>query len=65
MTKRTYHQDKPGRDFWLPPKISVTRQPLPGGMVYIFRDIDMGELGRLAIESTLGGEPRISSGRCQ
>lgn len=61
MTKRTSHQDKPSRDFWLPPNISVTRQPLPGGMVYVFRDIDMGELGRLAVESTLGGETRISS----
>ncbi|UQW71917.1 hypothetical protein [Pseudomonas avellanae] len=61
MTTRTDHPDTSGGDFWLPPNISVTRQPLPEGMVYAFRDIDMGELGRLVIESTVDGETRISS----
>ncbi|KPX66583.1 hypothetical protein ALP66_200037 [Pseudomonas amygdali pv. photiniae] len=61
MTTRTDHPDTSGGHFWLPPNISVTRQPLPEGMVYAFRDIDMGELGRLVIESTVDGETRISS----
>ena len=61
MTKRTDHQGKPDDDFWLPPNISVTRQPLPDGVVYAFRDIDLGYIGRLILESTPGGETRISS----
>lgn len=61
MTKRTDHQGKPGDDFWLPPNISVTRQPLPDGVVYAFRDVDLGQLGRLTLESTPDGETRISS----
>ncbi|WP_258230416.1 hypothetical protein [Pseudomonas protegens] len=29
--------------------------------MYVFRDIDLGQLGRLTLESTPGGETRISS----
>lgn len=50
MTTRHYRQDTPSLDFRLPPNITVTRQPLPNGIVYVFRDFDLGELGRLAVE---------------
>ena len=61
MMTRQYRQDTPGLDFKLPPNITVTRQPLPNSIAYVFRDIDLGELGRLAVESTLTGETRITS----
>lgn len=48
-------------DFRLPPNITVTRQPLPNGIAYVFRDAELGELGRLAVEGTLTGETRLTS----
>ena len=47
--------------FRLPPNITVTRQLLPNGMAYVFRDFELGELGRLAVESTPTGETQIVS----
>jgi len=61
MKKRHSHQDTHGLSFQLPPNITVTRQPLPNGLAYVFRDADLGELGRLAVEGTATGETRISS----
>ncbi len=61
MTTRNNGENKPGLDFRLPPNITFTRQPLPDGIAYVFRDVDLGELGRLAVESTRNGETRISS----
>lgn len=48
-------------EFRLPPNIAVTRQLLPNGMAYVFRDFELGELGRLAVESTPTGETQIVS----
>jgi len=48
-------------NFHLPPNISVTRQLLPNGIAYVFRDIELGELGRLALEAAPGSETRITS----
>ncbi len=61
MTTRHPRQDSPGLGFQLPPNITVTRQFLPNGLAYIFRDYELGELGRLAVEGTSTGETRITS----
>lgn len=61
MTTRHYREDTPGLDFQLPPNITVTHQPLPNGIAYVFRDFDLGELGRLTVEGTSAGETRIVS----
>lgn len=45
----------------MPLNITVTRQLLPKGMAYVFRDFELGELGRLAVESTPTGETQIVS----
>lgn len=45
----------------MPPNITVTRQLLPNGMAYVFRDFELGELGRLAVEGTSTGETQIVS----
>lgn len=47
--------------FRLPLNITVTRQLLPKGIAYVFRDFELGELGRLAVESTSTGETQIVS----
>jgi hypothetical protein len=47
--------------FRLLPNIIFTRQPLPDGIAYVFRDVDLRELGALAVESTPGGETLIVS----
>lgn len=54
-------QAAPGLNFRLPPNISVTRQLLPNGIAYVFRDVELGELGRLAVEAAPAGETRITS----
>jgi hypothetical protein len=61
MTTHHPHQDTPGFGFQLPSNITVTRQFLPNGLAYVFRDVDLGELGRLAVEGTTTGETRITS----
>jgi hypothetical protein len=61
MTTRRYRPDTPGSDFRLPPNITVMRQYLPNGIAYVFRDFDLGELGRLVVEGTPTGEARITS----
>lgn len=55
------HHDATDLGFRLPPNITVTRQLLPNGMAYVFRDFELGELGRLAVESTPTGETQIVS----
>jgi len=57
----TTHHHNQNIGFQLPPNITVTRQFLPNGLAYVFRDIELGELGRLAVEGTPNGETRISS----
>ncbi len=61
MTTRYPHQDTSGSGFQLPPNITVTRQFLPNGPAYVFRDYELGELGRLAVEGTPTDEIRIGS----
>src|SRR5471030_2115403 len=61
MTSRHHRQDTPGLDFQLPPNITVSRQFLSTGFAYVFRDFELGELGRLAVESTPTGETRLTS----
>ena len=61
MTTRHHRQDTPGLGFQLPPNVTLTRQFLPNGLAYVFRDVDLGELGRLAVEGTPTGETRITS----
>jgi hypothetical protein len=61
MTTHHPHQNTLGLGFQLPPNITVTRQFLPNGLAYVFRDVDLGELGRLAVEGTTTGETRITS----
>jgi hypothetical protein len=61
MTTHHPHQDVPGFGFQLQSNITVTRQFLPNGLAYVFRDVDLGELGRLAVEGTTTGETRITS----
>jgi len=48
-------------DFRLPPNITITRQYMPTGFAYVFRDYDLGELGRLAVECMPNGETRLTS----
>lgn len=60
MTTR-HRKNTSGLDFGLPPHITVTRQLLPHGIAYVFRDVELGELGRLAVEGTSTGETRITS----
>ena len=48
-----------GLDFRLPSNITVTRQFLPNGIAYVFRDFELGELGRLAVEGTSAGKTSI------
>ncbi len=58
------HQDRRGEsdlNFQLPLNVTVTRQLLPNGIAYVFRDFELGELGRLAVEGTPAGETRITS----
>jgi len=57
----TTHHHNQNIGFQLPPNITVTRQFLSNGLAYVFRDIELGELGRLAVEGTPNGETRISS----
>jgi len=54
-------QDAASLGFRLPPNITVTRQLLPHGMAYVFRDFELGELGRLAVEGISTGETQIVS----
>ena len=61
MTTRQRRQGPPDSVFRLPPNISVTRHPLPNGVAYVFRDLELGELGRLAVEGTATGEVRMTS----
>ena len=50
-----------GSDFQLPLNITLTRQLLPNGLAYVFRDFELGELGRLTVEGSPTGETRITS----
>jgi hypothetical protein len=61
VTARNNRRSNPGQDFQLPPNISVIRQPMPGGIAYVFRDVELGELGRLAVESAPDGQTRLTS----
>ena len=61
MTTRYYRQDTPDLDCRLPPSITVTCQRLPNGIAYVFRDFELGELGKLAVEGTPAGETCIVS----
>ncbi len=61
MATRHDRQNMPGSDYRLPPNITVTRQFLPNGIAYVFRDFELGELGRLAVEGTSAGETLITS----
>ncbi len=54
-------QGEPDLNFQLPLNVTVTRQLLPNGIAYVFRDFELGELGRLAVEATPAGETRITS----
>ncbi len=47
--------------FRLPPNITVIKQTMLTGMEYVFRDIEFGEIGRLAVEGTATGETQITS----
>ncbi|QAU23111.1 hypothetical protein EO087_03170 [Dyella sp. M7H15-1] len=40
----------------LPPNVSFRRDPLPGGIAYVFRHAELGELGRLCVTGTASGE---------
>lgn len=40
----------------LPPNLSFHRDPLPGGIAYVFRHTELGELGRLCVTGTASGE---------
>lgn len=44
----------------LPPGISLSRERLPAGMVYVFRHVELGELGRMRVEGTPSGETCIT-----
>jgi len=48
-------------DFQLPPGVTVVRKELPGGLAYVFRDIELGELGRLRVQGTDTGETMFTS----
>lgn len=48
-------------DFSLPPNITVKRQARPNGVAYAFRDVELGELGRLVVEGTPSGQTRLTS----
>lgn len=61
MPTDRHRQDTACLGFRLPPNITVTRQLLPNGMAYVFRDFELGELGRLAVEGTSTGETQIVS----
>ncbi len=61
MTKRYDNKNASNFDFKLPSNITVTQQPLPNGMAYVFRDIELGELGKLEVEIAPTGETRITS----
>ena len=39
----------------------MTRQLLPNGIAHVFRDVELGELGRLTVETTPAGETRITT----
>lgn len=47
---------KHGPNFRLPPNITTTRQTMSTGIGYVFRCIELGEIGRLAVEGTATGE---------
>lgn len=63
MTRHSHHGilGSMGLDFQLPPNITVTRQFLPNGLAYVFRDFELGEIGRLAVEGAPTGETHITS----
>ena len=44
----------------LPPGISLFREQLPVGTAYVFRHIELGELGRMRVEGTPSGETCIT-----
>ena len=61
MTSRHRRDDTSGLDFQLPPNVTVSHQLLSTGFAYVFREFQLGELGRLAVESTPTGETRLTS----
>jgi len=61
MTTRHHRPETPGLDFRLPPNITITLQALSNGLAYVFRDFELGELGRLVVEGTATGETTIVS----
>lgn len=61
MPTDRHRQETTDLGFRLPLNITVTRQLLPKGIAYVFRDFELGELGRLAVESTPTGETQIVS----
>jgi len=44
----------------LPPGISLSRERLPVGTAYVFRHVELGELGRMRVEGTPSGETCIT-----
>jgi hypothetical protein len=46
--------------FRLPPDVSVSRQPLPYGLAFVFRHRLLGEVGRVVVEDTGDGRSKIS-----
>jgi hypothetical protein len=56
MPLRQYRHDPSSAGFRLPAEVRVSRQPLSGGVAYVFRHTQLGELGRLALTPTASGE---------
>src|SRR5262249_25945327 len=46
--------------FQLPPDVSVSRQPLPYGIAFVFRHRLLGEVGRVVVQDTGDGRTHIS-----
>ncbi|WP_395142307.1 hypothetical protein [Armatimonas sp.] len=46
--------------FQMPPGVTVSKQVLQGGLVYVFRDRAIGELGRILVQDRGPGQCQIS-----
>lgn len=59
--KRSSSEAKRKTPFSMPAGVTSTREPIPGGFVYVFRHTELGDLGRLLVQEESRGRTHITS----
>ncbi len=59
MERKSKKREAPKEDRFLPPNVTSYQLEIENGVAYVFRDVDIGELGQMVI-SELNGETHIS-----